>query len=620
MNGLNDRQKTAVSHFRGPCLVLAGPGSGKTTVVVHRIQHLIEQFGVSPGNILVITFTKAAAKEMEERFYQLIGTRRYKVSFGTFHSLFFRIIRQEYGYSLDNVIKEEEKWEFLKNTVHEMGLEINDEEEYTKDFAAELGRMKNELVSLADYEPSNMQKEEFRILFQKYDAYKARCSKIDFDDMLTECYEILKNNPQTLAQWRGKYPFILVDEFQDINAAQYACVKMLAGPDNNLFVVGDDDQSIYKFRGARPEFLLQFPKDFPNTEKIILNINYRSTEPIIKLSNRLVQHNKKRFEKEHGGTGKDGIITEFFMSEDASLEATRIAKKIKKLHDAGTEYGKIAVIFRTNMQAGHFARAFMDSGIRFNLKDTLFNIYDHWIGKDLAAYLDLAWDNGNNGAFLRIANKPKRYLSRDLLDILKKTEGPMLHTIFTLPSLQGWQSRQIQQLLEHLAQIKRRSAYEAVKYVRNVVAYDDYLEEYAKFRRQSVLGMREIADELLDSAKEIEDGRNFSEHLRRLSEEVKESKKTAQKPLEDAVTLSTIHSAKGLEFDAVFIPSIIEGILPHEKSTSKDEIEEERRLFYVGMTRAKNYLCLSEIKTRYEKPTKRSRFLKELGLGERKKK
>lgn len=611
---LNENQQKAVEHLKGPMIVLAGPGSGKTTVVVHRIQNLIENYAVPASKILVITFTKAAAAEMEKRFKSMDIWTNGKVNFGTFHSLFFRILRDAYNYTLEQIINDDEKWSVLKNIVRELQFETNDEDEYIKSFLTELSIMKNELIDIRTYHTKNFPESEFYQIAKKYDAYKQRAEKIDFDDMLTQCYTLLKTEPLVLQKWRNRFSYIMVDEFQDINYVQYECVKLLASPQNNLFVVGDDDQSIYHFRGARPDFLLNFSKEFEHTKTVILDINYRSTESIIRLGEAVISKNKNRFSKNMTGIGEQGSPTTFFSEEDTQKEAARIAKKIFLLSKKGIEYGKIAVIFRTNVQASSYTRIFMNMGISYYLKDSVANIYEHWIAKDILAYLLLAQDESDNTSFLRIINKPKRYISKDVLAQTAKKEGSYLKNIGDSPSFAPWQFRYLSDLRQHLRQIKRRNVFEAVQYVRNVVSYDDYLKEYASFRRMNLSALKEIADEIVQTAKDINTVEEYKEKIEELSEKIKQSNKKGAPPPENAVTLITMHSAKGLEFDAVFIPSIVEGLIPHEKSKTLQEIEEERRLFYVAITRAKTYLCLSETKKRYEKNTKQSLFLKELGL------
>lgn len=614
-NILNKKQEIAVKHFKGPMLVLAGPGSGKTTVIIHRVKNLIENNFINPANILVITFTKAAAVEMEKRFLQLNIANKKAVSFGTFHSLFFRIIRDAYNYNLESIIKEEEKWNFLRETLKESNFEVNDEDEFIRDFLTEVSFMKNELKTIKNFEPHNVTKDEFEFFYKKYEDYKTRLNKIDFDDMLTYCYEVLNNDKILLEKWRNKYKYILIDEFQDINKAQYECIKLLSYPENNIFAVGDDDQSIYKFRGSRPEFFLSFPKEFQNTQKVILDINYRSTKNIIRVATRIIRNNKKRFDKDISGVKGEGNKTTFFIADNNIDEACRISNKIEELNKKGVSNNEIAVIFRTNMQASIFTRIFTDCGIEYNLRDNITNIYEHWSTKDICAYMRLALNREDNYSLLRIINKPKRYISRNTMDFLKKSKGCILDNIYLQKEvLKNWQIEKFQDLELYLKQIKKRKPYEAIKYIRNVIGYDDYIDEYSKLRHINILAIKEIENEIMDTAKELEDFYEFFDKLETLSKNLKENKQNFNKEKENAVTLSTIHSSKGLEFEAVFIPGIIERILPHEKSKTLEEIEEERRLFYVGITRAKNFLYLSEIKERYDKETERSRFLSELGI------
>ena len=611
---LNEKQKEAVDHFKGPMLVLAGPGSGKTTVVTYRVKNLIEKYSVMPSKILVITFTKAAAIEMSDRFEAMNVLDSKRVTFGTFHALFFRIIRQYYGYKIESIISEDEKWIFLRNIIRESEIETDDEDQYISDFFNEISLMKNELIEISDYTAKNMPDGDFKYLYKKYESYKSRNEKIDFDDMLYICYKILSENSDVLDMWRNRYKYILIDEFQDINKAQYECIKLLASPLNNIFAVGDDDQSIYSFRGARPDFMLDFENNFKNARKVVLNINYRSTNSIINLSQRVIKHNKDRYEKKIEGTDRKGKIAILLKSENTSKEAELISQKIQRLNDNGLPLSEIAVIYRTNMQGGIFARCFNDRKIPYNLKDSILNIYEHFIAKDIIAYMQFSKDITRNSDFIRIVNKPKRYISKDTINEAQKLTGPLIKTIYQLPTLKTYQEKRIDELLTHVYQIRKRKPYEAVKYIRNIVSYDEYLEDYSEYRKTNILALKEIADEILDAAKDKETFEEFFEYINELSEKIKDDKKNSGKSLENAVTLSTMHSAKGLEFDTVFIPTVVEEVVPHEKSKTKEEIEEERRLFYVGVTRAKNRLYISEVSERHDKKTKRSRFITELGV------
>ena len=606
---LNTAQQKAVCHETGPMLVLAGPGSGKTTVLLCRISRLLERGLAKPQEILALTFSKAAAEEMKSRFENLNGASG--VSFGTFHSIFFRILRSRYGWNVEQIFQEEERRNILRNSIEAEKWDIPDLEEYISQFFSQLSLMNSELEQPNRFTPTGMPVEEFRKLYRAYEGYKERHEKLDFDDMLTQCYQLLREDAAVREYWQRKYKFILVDEFQDVNQAQFACLQILAERHQNLFVVGDDDQSIYAFRGARPDFLLHFPTLYPAAKKVTLNTNYRSTERIVNLAERVIGNNEVRFVKNMKGIGEAGDKVTFFLAEDAAKEAAHIAEKIGRLLDEGMPLTEIAVIYRTNLQGGAFARELYKRGIPYDLRDNSGNVYEHWVAKDLLAYLLLAENEESDSALRRILNKPKRYIGKDLLAEAETMPYTLLRSFFVCPSLKGWQEENLENLRIDLNQIRKRTPYDALKYIRKVIGYDEYLEEFAAYRRTSAQVLQEIADEIMETAKDCADVRSFREQLERLSLQMKEqSRKKGQK--RNGVALMTMHGAKGLEFRAVFLPSLVEGIVPHEKGM--DTVAEERRLFYVAMTRASEKLCLSAILQRYEKERKPSRFLAEMGL------
>ena len=606
---LNTAQQKAVCHETGPMLVLAGPGSGKTTVLLCRISRLLERGLAKPQEILALTFSKAAAEEMKSRFENLNGASG--VSFGTFHSIFFRILRSRYGWNVEQIFQEGERRSILRNSIEAEKWDIPDLEEYISQFFSQLSLMNSELEQPNRFTPTGMPVEEFRKLYRAYEGYKERYEKLDFDDMLTQCYQLLREDAAVREYWQRKYKFILVDEFQDVNQAQFACLQILAEKHQNLFVVGDDDQSIYAFRGARPDFLLHFPTLYPAAKKVTLNTNYRSTERIVNLAERVIGNNEVRFVKNMKGIGEAGDKVTFFLAEDAAKEAAHIAEKIGRLLDEGVPLTEIAVIYRTNLQGGAFARELYKRGIPYDLRDNSGNVYEHWVAKDLLAYLLLAENEESDSALRRILNKPKRYIGKDLLAEAETMPYTLLRSFFVCPSLKGWQEENLENLRIDLNQIRKRTPYDALKYIRKVIGYDEYLEEFAAYRRTSAQVLQEIADEIMETAKDCADVRSFREQLERLSLQMKEqSRKKGKK--RNGVALMTMHGAKGLEFRAVFLPSLVEGIVPHEKGM--DTVAEERRLFYVAMTRASEKLCLSAILQRYEKERKPSRFLAEMGL------
>ena len=606
---LNGNQRLAVCHEMGPMLVLAGPGSGKTTVLLCRILRLLERGLARPTQILALTFSKTAAEEMRERFRKARGAEG--VAFGTFHSIFFRILRSRYGWNVEQVFQEEERRNVLRGILEEMKWDIPDMEEYISVFFSQLSLMNSELETIHEFEPVGMAVEEFRKVFHAYERYKERHEKIDFDDMLTLCYQLLTEEERVRTFWQHKYKFILVDEFQDVNKAQFECLRILAEGHQNLFVVGDDDQSIYAFRGARPDFLLHFPTIYPAAKKVILNTNYRSTERVISLAESVIGNNEVRFIKDMKGTGAEGDKVTFFLAEDTAAEAACVAEKIAGLLDEGVPLTEIAVIYRTNLQGGAFARELYKRGIPYDLRDNSGNVYEHWIAKDLLAYLLLAENEESDSALRRILNKPKRYIGKELLSEAETMPYNLMRSFFVCPSLKKWQEEHLENLRTDLGQIRRKTPYDGLKYIRKVIGYDEYLEEFAAYRRTSAQVLWEIADEVMETAKDCADAKMFRDRLEEMSRQMKEQtrKKGQQRT---GVALMTMHGAKGLEFQAVFLPTLVEGVVPHEKGL--EQIEEERRLFYVAMTRAGEKLCLSAVRKRYEKERTPSRFLAEMGL------
>lgn len=609
---LNEKQREAVSHNTGPMMVLAGPGSGKTTVIIHRIKTLIEKYNVLPKDILVITFTKAAANEMKSRFNG-IDKQNSNVTFGTFHSYFFRILRNSFGFTLDNVIRDDEKKAIIQRIIKEKELIIDDEEEYISNIMNEISLVKSELENYDNHKSSNFGQSEFASIYVAYENIKSENAKIDFDDMVCKCYELLQQNPDVLKRWKDRYKYILIDEFQDINNAQYQCIRLLTERNSNIFIVGDDDQSIYKFRGARPEFLLKFPDDFDNVQKIILDTNYRSTNQIINLCNAVIKNNSNRYEKIIKGTKKEGNMPVLIKSDDISTEANEIAKKVISYVDRfKLSYDRIAVIYRTNIQARAIVDAFMDFNIPYQIKDEIPSIYEHRVAKDIFAYLRLILNSNDDLALERIINKPKRYISKALIAEAKNNKKTtLLNAFFESKNIQSWQSDRLDELIYNLVSAKNKTTYEAFKYIRRIIGYDEYIKEYANFRKVNPKSLFEVLDEIQESAKGYDKIEEYLTHVEDVISEMKEQK-TKRATTKEGVILSTMHSAKGLEFDIVFVTSAVEGVIPHEKSVTIDEIEEERRLFYVAITRAKKLLFISIIKTRYDQTVKPTRFLKKI--------
>ena len=601
----NEGQLRAIEHFKGPALVLAGPGSGKTRVITYRTKYLIERHKVDPSNILVITFTKAAAMEMKQRFVNMTDRKYMTVSFGTFHAVFFGILRHAYGYSADNIIKEEQRNRFFKEEISHMDLEIEDEAEFIQNIAGEISRVKNERKNILEYEAFSCDSKSFRKLYQKYDNLLRRQNQIDFDDMLVYTYELLSQRKDILRAWQNKFQFILIDETQDMNQLQYDIVKLLAAPNNNLFMVGDDDQSIYRFRGAKPEIMLGFERDYPGAKRILLDVNYRSRKQIVDAAIKVINHNDDRFAKEIKASRAEGqpVITAVFDNQKDEYDC--MIEKILYYHKQGGKYSDIAILCRTNRQPGVFAEKLMEYNIPFQMRDAIPNLYDHWISKHVMVYLKLGKGSNKRSDLLQILNKPVRYISRECLEDEIISWDVMLQYYEEKP----WMCDRIETLQHDLKMLKNMNPYGAIHYIRHVIGYEQYLRDYALDHKLKVEELLDVLEEIQESAKGYDTLEEWKKHIEEYTENLEKQQRDREK--QDGVILCTMHSSKGLEFPIVFIPEANEGITPYQKAVLKEEIEEERRLFYVAMTRAKELLYVFSIKERFHKAMDVSRFIDE---------
>lgn len=599
-------QKEAVLHHKGPMLVLAGPGSGKTFTITHRIRHLIEEYRVNPSNILVITFTKAAAREMKERFEGLMGGSPSTVSFGTFHAVFFRILKFAYRYDAGSIVREDQRVQYIKEEMDKCQVEVEDEAEFVTSILSEISSVKGEMIGLDHYYSKNCSEEVFKQLYQGYEDRLRRANFIDFDDMLVMCYELFTQRKDILEAWQKKYRYILVDEFQDINRVQYEIIRMLARPENNLFIVGDDDQSIYRFRGAKPEIMLGFEKDYPEAKKVLLNVNFRSTREIVETAGKLIAHNEMRFLKKivtKKGQGKP-VVTR--MWQDPQEETTEIVKEITDYNRAGYPWEDMAVLYRTNLGPRLLIEKLMEYNIPFSMKDAVPNLYDHWISKNVTAYIQAASGDLSRANVLSIINRPNRYVSRDALDL-----NPVnWESVKSFYQDRGWMVERIEQLEYDLKMIKNMAPVAAVNYIRKAVGYDDYLREYAQYRRMKPEELLEVLDQLQESAAGYPSFDQWFQHMKEYGEELKAKSQSGESHPE-GVALMTMHSSKGLEYRIVYILDANEGVTPHHKAVLPADMEEERRMFYVAMTRAKERLHVNYVRERYSKKQEVSRFVRE---------
>lgn len=612
---LSEAQTRAVAHAEGPCICLAGPGSGKTTVITQRVQYLIEKRGVAPTGILVITFTKAAAIEMKERFGRLVGGKPLPVTFGTFHAVFFGILKNAYHYTAANILREEQKYQFLKEITGRMNLELEDEAEFLSGITAEISTVKNDRISLEHYYSSNCSEEIFREIYGKYQQKLEAARLLDFDDMLVYTYELLRDRKDIREGWQKRFPYILIDEFQDINQIQYDVIRLLAAPKNNLFIVGDDDQSIYRFRGARPEIMLNFGRDYPEAKLVKLEANYRSTENIIQGAGRVIVNNTMRYPKEIHGVKDAGEKIEVHGFVTQAQENTYLARKVKEYLEGGYRPEDIAVLFRTNTGARLMVGKFMEYNIPFRMRDIMPNIYEHWIARDIVSYIRMAQGCRDRKEFLRIINRPKRYVGREALDSMEIT----FENLREYYEDKEWMAERIDKLEYDLRLLANMTPYAAVNFIRRGIGYEEYLFDYAQYRRMKPEELYDILDELQEAARNFKTYEDWFRHMEEYAETLKQQAKEQQQD-SHAVIFTTLHSAKGLEFPIVFLADANEGNMPHRKAVLDADMQEERRMFYVGMTRAKERLHIYYAKEKYGKALQPSRFVEELKNGGKRKK
>ena len=586
-------------------MVLAGPGSGKTFVITHRIKYLIEGSGINPAHILVVTFSRAAAKEMKDRFEKLQGKSH--VTFGTFHSVFFSILKTAYGFSAEQIASDELRYTLIKELIKKNEIVNEDINTLSGNLLNEIALIKQDNINIKNYYSNSIASDTFKKLYREYEAELESRNKLDFEDMLLLTYELLSERKDILKAVQERYQYILVDEFQDINFLQYNIIKLMAGKKQNITVVGDDDQSIYRFRGARPEIMLGFERDFRNVSKVFLDINFRSTTQIVDASTKLISFNSKRFPKTfkaNNGSGAPVSVIEF---KNPFAEVNSIIKDIKEYIKAEQDINNIAVLYRTNLSPRLLIERMMKNNIPFTIRDSIPNLFEHWVSKDIISYIKLAINLGNKNDLLRISNKPNRYISRDSLSSSKAN----IETLFDYYDDKSYMIKRIIELREHLRTIKNLKPATALRYIRNVVGYDEYIEEYCDMNGVESDDCYTVLGDLENSASEFNTFSDWFVHMEEYKEELIEARKKSNED-DIGVRLMTFHSSKGLEFDIVYIIDVNEGSVPYKKAKGADEIEEERRMFYVAMTRARHKLFICYCKENFGKSIGKSDFIVEL--------
>lgn len=608
LNAYNASQREAICHGSGPALVLAGPGSGKTTVLTKRLQYLIHVYHIPPQNILVVTFTKAAAQEMQQRFQKLEGIRL-PICFGTFHSIFYRILKeyhaecsaQDFKQNPLTVLTDREKRTYMKQIL----LQERMDERYLSLFLEKFALFKNgrPFAKLCEELPEEITKERFDYLFERYRKKCSESQKLDFDDMAYECIKLFETRPDILKRWQKQFQYLLVDEYQDIAPIQEKLLFMLALPENNLFLVGDDDQAIYGFRGAGTENMLSFPQKYPDTKQIFLEMNYRCRQEIVEAAGLVIAQNKKRFVKTQraarASEKKNAVVCRSFAgwAEEyhCLLEQLRKQEKVGGLKTC-------AVLYRKNKDAEMLIKMLEQEGIPYVYSGSkMVRLQQHFITEDMTAYLRFLYGDRTRKNFFRIMNRPERGIAR---------EGCIEERI-DFKQLRTWHSYE-PAVMEHIQKLEQACRYVShmplfavMMYVRKALGYEAWLRDYSKYetKKENLY----ILTLLQEKAKKLHTLREWEEWIK--EDAAEKSLDSSLPKSEDGLHILTYHACKGLEFDHVFMPDLNEGLVPHKKAALEEALEEERRMFYVGMTRARESLHLYYRTGTKKEPETMSRFL-----------
>ena len=612
LENLNEMQLKAVKHKDGPLLILAGAGSGKTRVLTTRIAYLIEQ-GVSSSNILAITFTNKAAKEMKERIEKLVGKTSIWAS--TFHSFGVRILRENYeklGYKNNFVIMDsDDSLTLVKKILKDLGYDPKRFSPYM--IRNKISSNKSEFIMPEEYK-KYVHGEEDDIVYKVYKKYQEilfKNNSVDFDDLLILPIRLFKENPEVLDFYQEKYKYILVDEYQDTNEAQYLLIKMLASKYRNIACVGDNDQSIYAFRGANYKNILNFEKDYPDAEVIMLEQNYRSTKTILEAANSVIKNNNFRKDKNLWSDNETGDKITFYKSYDEVDEVFYIIRKIKDLISSGASYKDIAVLYRTNAQSRVFEQEMLKQNLPFRIIGS-FYFYSRKEIKDLLAYLRLIHNTDDDISLLRCINTPKRGIGPKTISEIEQSASFYNTSMFE--AIKDGKALEFKNIILKLRE--ELSSCSLTEFIDKVLDLSG-MKEALKAEKSLEADIRlENLEEFKSVTKNFEERVGIISLEEFLLEVSLVSDIEEYKDDDNRVTLMTVHSVKGLEYPYVFIAGAEEGIFPHKNSYGPDELEEERRLMYVAITRAMKKLYITAAKKRMlygvESPSVLSRFVKEI--------
>lgn len=607
----NSAQEQIMKQIDGQILVVACPGSGKTTTLLRRIHYMVTEKHIDSSHILMITFTKAAAKEMKSRYEKMFG--KSNVTFCTIHALCFALLRKFKNLTKDNILSD--PFEIIFQLIMR-NRSINDKQKFVQDCLNDISNVKNNGEDRNGFVPRCTEDAAlFWSIYAQYEEKKHDAGLVDFDDILFNAYDLMRTDPDVLAWMREKYTYIHVDEYQDTNCIQRDFVYLLAGEDGNLVVVGDDDQSIYAFRGARPEIMLHFKKDYPNAKEVYMTTNYRSDLEVIKHTSKLIDKNKSRFKKEIIAHSKETGIVCHVPALDQKAEIRMVSQKIKSLTASGEDTNSIAVLYRTNAQATYIRDELRALQIDFYSTETIPSIYSHWIFQDIVAYFHMATGNASYFEFSRTITHPNRYfygLKKEDVEEKDVTANKLYNQLVDTNAAEWKKEKLLLSLCDYLAVLKMFRVYppeKAMAILHKLGGFEKYMADYASYRNINSSELSRVWDTILEDirAHNLDSFEKLEKYSARKKIEAQNDRKR-----NTGVCLSTMHKAKGLEWKHVFVIDCVDGVTPYHKDGESTDIEEERRLFYVAMTRAKSNLYLYSYQKENDRRVAPSQFLVEL--------
>ena len=615
-------QEQAVINTEGPLLILAGAGSGKTRVLTARTAFMLEENKIVPNSIMLVTFTAKAAAEMKKRITQYPGMSAGKVNqlvAGTFHSIFYRILsfHERENWSSDKLLKKDwQREQILKEAGRKLQL---DDKEFAYDLALQqIGLWKNTMILPNEVKPETPWEEKVALLYKDYEYTKEKMRMFDFDDMLLGCYKLFNNQPAILENYQNRFQYFLIDEFQDINKVQYELIRMLSSKNGNVCAVGDDDQSIYSFRGSDPAYLFKFKDDFKNTKLIVLNQNYRSPHEIVETANSVISANSIRHEKEMKAQFSGNCSPLLFHPYDEEEEATMILTDIQQRIESGASPSDFSILFRTNAASRAMFERLANSSLPFRVDQDIESFYERFMVKGMLSFLRLSLNADDSDAVKHILPSLflKQSIFRDLQANSILNDCSMLEALIHVKTGFAFQEQKLKKLIPVVRSLSSLSPVTAIEMVEKDLGYQDFIKKRGNEGNQLEKGSDDIRD-LKVAARNFKTVREFIEHADHMTAMNSEIKRSSRN-ITNAVTLSTIHRAKGLEYENVYIIGTVDGSIPHEyaldsyRNGDHSPMEEERRLLYVAVTRAQKHLFISVPQKRRGRKANPSRFLSTL--------